>query len=171
MRLYIDENNDEKYSNIMSTAKQLLRAQDIYIVLAGKEERSSIFQTFLGFFDYFKTNGKLKERVEKIEESLVAVHLDKPRAEIDNELSAAAARLIESLDSVENGVLNLGSLLVIKTDGQIICFNMTKSQMNKVENNPSLLKSPKKLLLLLHGEELSSNDGDKVLSINPKYLQ
>ncbi len=66
--------------------------------------------------------------------ALQVVH--KAQAEVDAAQGRAVAELITSLTSTPNAMIQAGSLLVIKIDGEIIVRNPTQAELLHLERNP-----------------------------------
>lgn len=155
--IYISEDNPEKFETIRKAAFKVAEINKIYLGFPGPKIKGSILQWFKGAFDIFSEKTRLSDRIEKIETALEVQNIDRPRAQIDRELAGAVAELITALSSVDEGVLALGSLVLIKLSnenkGKVISFNMTKTQLEMLNKNPDLLKNPEALLKLLRMQQ------------------
>ena len=72
--------------------------------------------------------------------------LDRPQAAIDNQQATGAAALIAALQGESRACIRVGSLLVLKVDGQIVANNLTQYQLTWLERNQTLLRDPEGLL-------------------------
>ena len=72
--------------------------------------------------------------------------LHKPQAEIDGQVGCAVAQLITALTSERNAIIQAGSILLIKVNGNITVRNLTQVEMAYLERNPTLLTAPAAML-------------------------
>jgi hypothetical protein len=82
----------------------------------------------------------------EIERKLRIELFDKAQAMIDNQEASGAAALITSLASEEKACIRVGSILLIKVDGQLTVTNLTQYQLAWLERNQTLLLDPVTLL-------------------------
>lgn len=155
--IYISEDNPEKFEAIRKAAFKVAEINEIYLGFPGPIIKGSILQWFKGAFDIFGENARLSDRIGKIATELEARNIDRPRALIDSDQAGAIAKLITALSSVDEGALTLGTLILIKLSnqkkGQIISFNLTKTQLEMLIKNPGLLQNPEVLLKLLRKQK------------------
>lgn len=92
-----------------------------------------------------------KEAIEKAAEALKAAAVDLPQAQAVNASADGAAKLIESLGNVPNGVIKLGNVVIVKLtsdDGEaaLVTTDLTAKQAAALRRNPHWLGSPELLL-------------------------
>lgn len=96
------------------------------------------------------TQDEVSERLRKLERAVELGVLHSPQAAVDEKQAAAAARLIDSLQSIRNAAVQAGSLLIVKVtneDGpQIVVRNLTQRELIAIEQNEHLLSDPTVLL-------------------------
>lgn len=74
---------------------------------------------------------------------------DRQQASIDNQQATGAAALIAALQGEERACIRVGSLLVLKLNGQVLVNNLTQYQLAWLERNQVLLRDPEGLLKAL----------------------
>lgn len=158
LRIYISGDDQEKFDAIQKATEKVAEIEDIHFGFSSKRLKGSIYQSVIGFFNIFKSKAKLEERIEKVEKSLDLNYLQKPQAEIDHKLASAVSELISALSCVNEGAINLGTLVVLKLKGSenssIVSFNLTNAQYEAINAQPELLKNPSQLLSLLKKDKL-----------------
>lgn len=168
LRIYISEDDQEKFEAIRKAAEKIAAIEDIHFGFSSSRIKGSIYQSIVGFFNIFKSETKLEERIDKVEESLELNYLQKPQAEIDQKMASAVSELIGALSSVDEGAINLGTLVVLKLkkseSSSIVSFNLTKEQYAAINSQPELLKNPSQLLRLLKTETLDQYQGMSLLA-------
>jgi hypothetical protein len=82
---------------------------------------------------------------------------DKEQAKIDSLQADSVAKLLSALGDVENAAINIGSVLLMKVDGQIIVRNLSQEEMILIKRKSADLVSPRSLLQAL--EEFACADG------------
>jgi len=102
-----------------------------------------------------RTKEKLKKEIQKdLQKAIRAAELKtihKTQSEIDKNVSKAASMLLKSLEGIDDAIIQVGSILVIKTQGKPIVRSLTQKELQHIEDNPKLLRMPDIIL-----EELSS---------------
>lgn len=92
------------------------------------------------------TTSEIEKRLKKAERALELAVLNEPQSIIDKNLAEAAATLIKSLENQNEAVVSLGSLLVIKFNGNVYIKNLSPMQAKFLEDAPEIIIEPKKLL-------------------------
>jgi hypothetical protein len=69
-----------------------------------------------------------------------------PQAGIDAAQGDVLAKLITSLGSEHNAVIQIGSILLVKSNGDLMCRNLTQAELSYLERNPPLIKDPGSIL-------------------------
>jgi hypothetical protein len=100
------------------------------------------------------TSQEVTERLKKVEQAIELQYLGKPQSEITHATGTAAAELIAALETTSRAVLQLGSLLIVKTtdtSGRSAIFVRTLGlkELTAIETDPSLLARPEDVLSLL----------------------
>jgi uncharacterized protein YjbI with pentapeptide repeats len=92
----------------------------------------------------------------RVERALEMKALHEPQAQIDSAEAGAAADLIRSLDRQKNALVQIGSLLLIKVDGNLVVRNLTQRELAFIQRNPASSANAKDILGRLQG--LSAED-------------
>ena len=69
-----------------------------------------------------------------------------PQAGIDAAQGDTLAKLISSLGSESNAVVQIGSILIVKINGNLMCRNLTQAELAYLERSPILIKNPDSIL-------------------------
>jgi len=120
----------------------VLAAFDIEVTQAWPEIRGSSFRSFLARTRRRMTSPEFRAHMAKLERALELQVVHKAQAEVDAAQGKAVAELITSLASTSNAMIQAGSLLVIKIEGEIIVRNLTQVELLHLERNPVLLRAP-----------------------------
>ncbi|KJR40830.1 anti-sigma-factor antagonist [Candidatus Magnetoovum chiemensis] len=80
--------------------------------------------------------------------------MDKDRAEANKTQAEAISQLIQTLSNIPVACLQIGSLLLIKTsttngEASIYARTLTPKEQQDLEDNPSMLNEPERILKLL----------------------
>jgi hypothetical protein len=136
------------------------------IVYEEPVEYSSWFRTILTRTREALTQEEVQTRLGKAERALELKHLDTVQAKADLDLSKAAKNISDILSKTSDGIVCLGSITGIKTaNGSLVIMALTQEEMLEVAKNPSLKKSPDKLLELLTRHRDTSTS---LLTIEPE---
>ncbi|MDO7849013.1 hypothetical protein Q5H92_21795 [Hymenobacter sp. M29] len=115
-----------------------------------------VFGSFFQDLKYFfKGRGKAAaaEALQKGKLALETQHITLPAAEATGKLAESAAALISSLNGVDEAVLRLGSLLVVKVSRNglpaIMAETVSPELAQLLDKNPGLLKTPAVLFDML----------------------
>ncbi|KOV77184.1 hypothetical protein [Nocardia sp. NRRL S-836] len=128
-------------------------AFDCFLTADGPVERGSWYQRFKVRKGTAETLGELAAKAGRAAE---LQYIDSPRAQNDERESNAVSNLITALDTTEEAIIRLSSILLIKFDGRVIAQVLTPEQMDQLDRSPELLKHPKSIL------EALSSKGDSL---------
>jgi hypothetical protein len=99
------------------------------------------------------TSEEVLSRLREVEYAAKLRYLEQPQSEVDKSKGEAAAAIIASLDKVPVAVIQIGSLLLIKTTenevASVFVRTLTRQELMLIESKPELLEQPSKLLNLL----------------------
>ncbi|MGV3459654.1 MAG: hypothetical protein ACO1N9_04275 [Flavobacterium sp.] len=119
----------------------------------------SFYQKLKFFLKNPKTEIEILHAYENAKRALEIKYLNLPNSESTEKLANAAANLINALSAVDEGVLRLGNLLVVKTvrNGQTCVLSETLSPelCMLFDKNPQLLNNPNNIHQML--SDLSNN--------------
>src|SRR5262249_36295666 len=134
--------------------RQSLQADDFVL-----EQISAEFTTCFGRFRVSArqalTRREVADRLHKIEHALEVAVLQRPMSEVNVNQADATERLIRAVTEVENAVMVIGSLILVKTTGadgerQLFAKTLSVPEMRSFEANQHLMKSPREALEHLH---------------------
>lgn len=97
---------------------------------------------------------EVRERLEKGERALELHALQKPQAVVDKDQAEAVAALITALEKTGAAVCQVGSILLVKANGQVVARTLTQRELIHIEKHPELLKAPDEILGALSAASL-----------------
>jgi len=175
-RMYVAESVSHDLRRRISTAvDELLRSLGLEKVEELPDEHGSWWKRFIFKTKSALTHEEVKTRLKKAEEAIEATYLDKPQAEANNQQAQGAASLIAALKDVDNGCVQVGTLLVVKaTDGNGKCAvaarTLTRDELKHLEQNQAILKEPGRVLELLQaGDTTETNASDGQAPAKPPH--
>lgn len=68
--------------------------------------------------------------------------LDLPQSQVDQNRADGVSRLLTSLESTPSALVQIGSILILKTEGTPVVVNLTPRELSELERNPALFGSP-----------------------------
>lgn len=72
-----------------------------------------------------------------------------PQATIDAAQGDVLAKLITALGPEQSAVIQIGSILIVKANGNLMVRNLTQAELAYLERRPTLIKDPGSILLQL----------------------
>lgn len=128
-----------------------------------KSRREGFLTEFFALTRDILTSRQVAERLEKVEFALEAQHLRKPQAEANLASGQAAAQLIEALSATPSAVIQIGTLLIIKTttrDGRsaVVVRTLTPKQLAVLETKPWVGAFPEDVIRFLNEDAASSDE-------------
>jgi hypothetical protein len=165
--IYIGISESEIALTLERSLEELAESIGLDVIYEGPVEYSSWFRNILTRTKETLTHDEVQLRLGKVERALELKHLDSVQAKADLDLSKAAKNISDILSKVPDGVVCLGSITGIKTaGGSLVIMTLTQEEMLEVAKNPSLKKSPDKLLDLLTRHRSSSGSA-RSLTVDP----
>lgn len=155
---------------IVNVCCEFLEAMEFEMVMENEPIFGSFFQRFL-----FKRKSEARNEISELyktgKDALNAYAVDKPNAENTNELAQAAANLIGSINDIDEAVLRLGAVIIIKTvvDGKqtIIVDSLSYEMMKLFDNNPGLLKKPRLMYELMNASKNKEMESEESIASIP----
>ncbi len=102
------------------------------------------------------TSDQFLDLAARVERALELKAIDAPQAQVDAAEAGAAADLIRSLEGQQNALVQIGSLLLVKVDGNLVVRNLTQRELAFIQRNPGSAANAKDILERLQG--LSTED-------------
>jgi hypothetical protein len=134
-----------------------------------KTEDEPIYGSFFQRLQFLskskRTNEEIDDIYQKGKRALEYKYLNVPAADATSQLSQAASQLISAVKDIDEAVVRLGSILLVKTSkegkSQIIIETVSHELASSFDNNPNLLKNPNAVYELLVGERKKQNNVDE----------
>jgi hypothetical protein len=132
--------------NIQNACGEFMEAMGFEMEAKDEPVFGSFFQRLKFVLTSEKTAKEVNDIYQKGKHALEAQQLDLPRAEASEKLANAAAKAIESIQLMDEAVLRLGALLVVKVQKEgkpVILVETISPQMSAtLDVNPVILNSP-----------------------------
>lgn len=114
------------------------------------------------------TPKKIEKNLEKAKDALEATYFDKPMAEAQGAISSSTAELIKSIEHVDEVVIRLDRLILVKAliEGKSVLLTTTITvEFGRLLNhNPKILNHPKEVYYFLTNNSDKSNISSKSLT-------
>ena len=108
--------------------------------------KGSWFQELVVRFRKIRDSEATRARIEKLEHLLEVETLGKAQASIDKAEAEAASALIASLNSTDEAIIQIGSIVLVKTKNtngsSVGVITLTPKQLIHLRDNPRLLRNP-----------------------------
>ena len=127
-------------------------------------EDEPIFHSFWKKLKFIFSTQASTEEIDKLinkgKRALELRHVELPTAEQTEKLASAAAKIVESLEKFEEGVVRLGTLLVLKKkvngEPKIVIQQLNQELIKILDEKPQLLKSLQTVYELVTGDTNAS---------------
>jgi hypothetical protein len=134
----------ENYSAVESALNDFIEVLHIEVLSRENPEFGSWFRRMRG-----KISSETPSIEEVIELAVRAVQMKTmllPQAGIDAAQGDVLAKLITALGPERNAVIQIGSILLVKSNGDLMCRNLTQAELSYLERHPTLIKDPNSIL-------------------------
>jgi hypothetical protein len=91
------------------------------------------------------TAKKLGDVAAKLERAAELHYIQEPRSKSDEREANAVASLITALQSTDEAVIYLSSILFVKINGSVTAHVLSEKQILQLSEDPSLLRDPRTL--------------------------
>jgi hypothetical protein len=125
---------------------------DIGDVDLGPEIRGSWFQRFNGRLRAFMMQPDMVKITDEAKQRLDIELIEFRRAQLDALRVDTAAKLLASLDTHQEAVAMMGTLVVVKFGGQVVIRIVDALTAARIEGNNRLLSNPRAVLQILDGD-------------------
>ncbi len=143
----------ETLQPVEDAVTDFLRAMGAPTSTGIETQYGSIRRRIIAFFSRQTTQDEIQDAYHKGKQALHNALLEKPRSEIIDKMAGAASQLLGSLNGVENAMIRVGELLVVKrtADGvaSIAIETISAHLAHALEERPALLRHPDELFALL----------------------
>jgi hypothetical protein len=99
----------------------------------------------------------VQERLKKVEHALQVQYLGKPQSEVDKNKAEAAAVMLAAVDKQEEALIRLGTLVIMKSPGQVAVWTISELQAAELEQHGHLMNEPEKVLHMLGAQANNGN--------------
>lgn len=149
VRVYFSESDEADLGT--EALKAILDSLDLSICDIFPAETGSILQRLFAKTNEVATQPEIAERLQKLERAIEIQGLHKPQSQVDRNEAEAISAIISALDKVSSAAIQVGSIVIIKLpdpDGNscIQARTLSPQELVLLENNPHLLKEPRKIL-------------------------
>jgi hypothetical protein len=145
---------DDDGTPLKNAVVEALRAFELTVVVEEPVELGSWFQRFWAR----ASSDFVRERMRKLEQAVELQYLGKVRAEIDQAKAHAVAALLQAISAQDNAVVRVGSLIVIKAEGNLAVWTVSELEAADMERHSALLRDPVSALEYLR--DLKQDSGE-----------
>jgi anti-anti-sigma factor len=135
--------SEDNHEAAEAALADVIRAFGLQVDMAFRPVRASWFREFLlKARKHGKTALPVENQLDKLVRTIELQALHRPQAEIDAAQGDAVAKLIIALDQTPRAVVQVGSVLLVKVDSNIVVRNLTQLELAHWERNPALFRDP-----------------------------
>jgi hypothetical protein len=142
LSVYIDGDVADRPTELLNSIEELYGSAGFETFLTFPPSRGSWWQRIFTRTKDTLRKPEVKERLDKVERAIELANIGKVQAGIDKDLAQAALNMVKSLKDYKEGVIFLGSVVVVKTTEKkkpkLAVFNLSHEQMKYVQDHPDL---------------------------------
>jgi Fis family transcriptional regulator len=166
LRIYLGSGDEKHRDSVLAAVQKLYETYGLLVREEYQEERGSWFKKFILAARKPEVLEELKHRLKQSEHIIELELLSKRQAQVDKAEAEALVLLIKSLAPVKNAVLQVGSLLMVKStdpsnSDSLIAKTLTTRELNYLNANQHLLMQPSRILEVLNREQSKSTNQDR----------
>lgn len=154
VEIFIDTGDSKEIFGVYEAVLNFLTVFEMDVAFEFEGVKGSWYKRMLGKTKDALTSDEVTSRLKKAEYAVEANAVLKQQSEIDKNQSEALLNIVKSLEGVANGIIRIGSLLVVKTTSEegevdLQVRTLTTLELHFLNSRPSLSKSPKTILFEL----------------------
>jgi hypothetical protein len=160
----------DRWDNAVETEAAALGFADVLGFVVADEfppVRNSWFRRFVARTREVADRPEVQSRLAEGERALQVRAVDLPQAEVDARQAHAAAELISVLENQPKAAIQIGSILLLKTESGLAVRTLGPGEMLKLARNPGLLGSPESLLEALAATDDRSGEEPSLGTASP----
>lgn len=157
--IYTSKDNGEP---LRDAVLELLAVCGFGVVARDSIERGSWFQRLIVRGRKVRSHEKLGEIAGKVERAAELKYINTPRAESDEREANAIARLAEAMQSTDEALALLSSVIFIKTGGCVFAWVLTEAQICLIRDNPHLVRAPAAMMDALTSLQVDDSDTNAI---------
>lgn len=104
---------------------------------------------FRRFTAWFHTSPEAQHLAIEVQRAIELRAIHEAQAKVDGALADAVGKLLDALKDEPNGVIQVGSILVIKSEGVPMVRQLSQGELAYLERNPRLMTQPDQLMKVL----------------------
>ncbi|TDO55574.1 hypothetical protein EV651_114278 [Kribbella sp. VKM Ac-2571] len=144
--VYLSDEAQEKTAPVLRAVDEARRALGYVDAELIEDKLGSLWRTWLAKIKNGLSRQEVAERLIKVERAFELGFLDLKQAQVDSQEAQAFATLVQALDSQDRGCVRIGSLLVLKYDGQIVGRSLSQIELRALQQFPAIQRHPEALL-------------------------
>ncbi len=157
VNIYLDTNDKIIIRSVFKYVNEYLSISGFNTLIEFPDEKGSWFKRMVARSVGAITHDEVLERLKEGEYAIEVNGIIKTQSEVDKNQSEALSNIILSLKDVPNGVIHIGSLLVVKIttpEGipNIQSRTLSIKELHLLNKNPGLLKRPQDIMDALYNE-------------------
>ena len=127
---------------VYEAVAELATAIGFNIDMYGSPEYGSWFARLRLRARSVETTSKLRDVANKLERAAELHYIQEPRSKSDEREANAVANLIKALESTDEAVIYLSSILFVKINGSVTAHVLSEKQILQLAEQPDLLRNP-----------------------------
>jgi hypothetical protein len=136
--------SDEKgHRRVEGAVRDLLSSAGAKVDQAGKPVLGSWFRPLRAFLARVARSPEVRDMIAH---SLDTRLIHAADAAVTKDMMENLGDVLASLATIEQAVIRVGALLIVKADGKVMVHQLTPAQQHKLDHEPTLVKSPLEIL-------------------------
>ena len=151
INIYLDTDEPEDIYNAYIAVLDFLENLEFSPTIEFKAIKGSWIKRFIASSKKLMTSEEVTERFKEAEYAIEVNTILKPQSEVEKNQSEALMNIIKSLDKINNAVIRIGSLLVLKITNKqgevsVQVRTLTISELHFLNKHPELSNRPVEIL-------------------------
>lgn len=157
IEIYIDAESQNEIKRLENQFYEFVNNIGFTIEHEVFERTGSLWKKLFAKSKKLMSSPEVQTIIAQAEHSLRLKHIEKIQSEVDKNQAEAIAALLKGAESSTHIAFRVGSLVAIKTldiTGNSVTYGatLTPNEMIDIQKNPTLMRSPKKLMRYLDGD-------------------
>lgn len=151
VKVYLsDHPGEENLQKIVGSLTGFVEEMGFSFYQEFPEKTGSWFKQWFVISKEVVSSAEFQKQIDRVQRAIELKYLDKVQSEANKNNSDATAKLIASLDGIDNAAIQVGSLLLVKVTNNgknsISTKQLSNREMILLEKNQSLIRQPEKLI-------------------------
>ena len=169
INIYISESNPILESRLEKAVEELAKEFE-FSTVDSLPVRGSWFKQWVLKIKKVASQENVAERLEKMELAFEQATLKRSEANINKTQAEAVAALLKELKDVSSGVLQVGSILVVKLNDVPFVRSLSRKEIVILEEHPDLLRNPNSILDVFSDSRVIKDEDEPDIFNNPDSI-